>query len=573
MRVVIGLIIFWLTILSIKLFLERKFKVPNIFSFALSFTAIGIIEFILGILNLMKLGSLILVILALGYLCYLGYKKEFKKKNVVAFLKNPVNVILMLVFVYITLVSINMRLVHYDNFSHWGLIIKVLFNNNRLPNFENDYIMFKGYQPGSACFIYFIGLLCGKKEGLMILGQNYLIFSYVTVLFNYIKGKDKILKALLLVCLYVFMMSTSLIRYNNLLVDTLIAVILVVGLLIVNYYKDDLKKAFLYSLPISIYLFLVKNTGLILAGFICLYILYLAFTKKKLKEGIKYVVITGGVLLGILLIWQGHVELVYGHWALNSKHSLSPQNMWSSLRALGLHNLLSFVKMYIINLFDIIHNIPNIYMIFIDLIGIGFAFLVKNTKKVLKFLGVLNLLYLMYYCILGVMYILSMPWEEAKILASYQRYMMTIIDVVVSLFIVYILSYKDKIKYYKATILVVCIVMLAPIYFYRADFMGMLGYDTYKGSLVEEADKIVDKVPKGQQEYYIYYPRGGRTDYLMFILTYKLGNKNISFVTKDEELSKVQNNSYLIMFDEYKGEYDLENEGFEKVNNVTYRRV
>ena len=57
MRLIIGLIIFWICILSIKLFIEKKLKVPNTFSLAITFTFIGLYIFILGIINMMKLGS------------------------------------------------------------------------------------------------------------------------------------------------------------------------------------------------------------------------------------------------------------------------------------------------------------------------------------------------------------------------------------------------------------------------------------------------------------------------------------------------------------------------------------
>ena len=53
----------------------------------------------------------------------------------------------------------------------------------------------------------------------------------------------------------------------------------------------QLKKAALYSLPTMIFLLLVKNTGLILAGICCLYLLYLAYKNKQFKYGFKYVII------------------------------------------------------------------------------------------------------------------------------------------------------------------------------------------------------------------------------------------------------------------------------------------
>ena len=397
MRLIIGLIIFWISILSIKIFIERNIKVPKVFSLAVTFTLIGLYLFVLGIINMMKLGSLILIFLAMIYFIYLIYKKEITIKYIKECLKNPINIIVIILFILITIISCNLHLIHYDNYSHWGLIVRVFFDFDRLPNFENNYVMFKGYQPGSACFIYLMGLLCGKKDYVMILGQNYLVFAYFTVLFNYIKNKKDILKALLLVCFYIFIVVTSGISYNNLLVDTLIGVMLIVGLLIVNYYKDDLKKVFLYVLPITIYLLLVKNIGLVLAGFICLYILFISYKDKRLIDGIKYVFYIGLILLLVLFIWNSHVSLVYGHWALNTKHSLSLQNIYTSLKAIGFTNILSFIKMYMINLFKLSNNLPNVYMLVLNIVGIIFISLVKDKKKVLNYLLLLNGIYLFYY--------------------------------------------------------------------------------------------------------------------------------------------------------------------------------
>ena len=564
MRLIIGLIIFWICILSIKLFTEKKLKVPNTFSLAITFTFIGLYLFVLGILNMMKLGSLILIFLSMIYFIYLIYKKELSIDYFKNSLKNPVNIIVIIMFILITIVSCNLHLIHYDNYSHWGLIIRVLFDFDRLPNFENSYVLFKGYQPGSACFIYLMGLLCGKKDYVMILGQNYLVFAYFSVLFNFIKNKKDILKALLLVCFYIFVIVTCAFSYNNLLVDTLIGLMLIVGLLIVNHYKKDLKKVFIYVLPITVYLLLVKNIGLVLAGFICLYILYISFKDKKLKEGIKYVIYIGLILLFVLFVWNSHVSLVYGHWALNTKHSLSLQNIYTSLKAIGFTNILNFIKMYIINLFSLSNNLPNIYMLILDVVGLIFISLVKDKKKVLNYLLVLNGIYLFYYFILGAMYIFSMPWEEAKVLAGYTRYMMTIVDVIVGLFIVYIFMYKGKIKYKNTFIIGCSIVLLGSIFVDYNSFLCLLGNDGYKNSIVYQIDKIEDKIPTDKERYYLYLEDVDDPFYYKFIITYKLQKKDIFIIGVDCSLDEIMNDSYLLFYDE-----EL-NDNYEKINEITY---
>ena len=567
MRFVLGLIVFWIMTFSIKIFLEKELKVDSKFSFALSYTFIGIIEFILGILNLMKIGSYLLVLLSIIYLII--KRKNISIERIKEYINNPVNLLMSIVFIYITFVGINMHLTHYDNFSHWGIIIKTMFTFDRLPNFENNYILFKGYQPGSACFIYLFGLLCGKNEGSMIVAQNYLIFGYLTVLFNYIKEDNKIFKALLLIAFYIFIMTTSLIRFNNLLVDSLIAVILIVGLLIIYNYKKDLKKAFIYSLPIIIYIFLVKNSGLLLDGIICLYLLYLGFKNKKLKESIKYVVIIGTILLTTLLIWQGHVSMVYGHWALNTKHSLSPQNFYTSLKALGIDNMIKFIKMYTIHLFDIKNNLPNIYMLVIDIVVLVYAYLSKNKKEVFKYLLILNLIYLGYYLLLGFMYIFSMPWEEAKVFAGYNRYMMTILVIIIGLFIIYVFNHKST--YTNIFLLLISVLLLLPISNNYQVFNGLLGVDDYKGSSIEKFDSIINDISKDKEIYYIYAPSSeGDSGFFNHMATYKLLKNNVYIITKKEEIEKIEYNSYLILFDKLE-DYEFNN-NYKKVNEIVIEK-
>ena len=186
-----------------------------------------------------------------------------------------------------------MHLTHYDNFSHWGIIVKTMFSFDRFPTFENPYILFKGYQPGSACFLYFFGFLCGRTEGSMIVGQNYLILAYLSLFFHFLGKENKLLKTLLIICFYIFVIITSEIAFHNLLVDSLLAFMFVGTYLIWREEKKNPKKAIQYMLPIMIYLFLVKNAGLLLDGILCLLILYDYYQKKEFKEGLKQVCIIG----------------------------------------------------------------------------------------------------------------------------------------------------------------------------------------------------------------------------------------------------------------------------------------
>lgn len=541
MFIFIGLIIFWISIFSIKLFIENKFQVDEKYSLPITFTLIGIIEFILGILNLLLMGTLLIIALSLIYFIILIKNKNITISKIKEYFNNPTKLIISILFIYITFVSLSMHLTHYDNFSHWGLIIKTMFQYNRLPNFENNYIFFKGYQPGSASFIYYIGTLLGKSEQSMIIGHNYLILSYFTILFNNIK-KDKYKNILLLLSFYLFISATSTIGFNDLLVDVLISLQLVSALIIMNNYKDNIKKAFIYTLPIYIYLYLVKNTGLLFDVLLSIYLIYLSFKNNNIKEGIKYSIISFLISIFFLLIWQNHVTLVYGHWALNTKHNLSVQNYYSTFTTSGINHITNFITLYIKHIFSL--NITNIYFIIFNILGIIFISLTNKSNK--KLLITLDIIYLLYVILLGILYIFSFPWEEAKVFAGYTRYIMTILFVLFGIFINYIITYKNKFNYKTIYLIIISVLLLIPIYREYNCFSTLLGNDHYNNSYVEKFDKIIKYIPKDKDKYYVYVDDSNIDKYFIeHLATYKLLKNNIEVV---DNLDNIENNSYIILF-------------------------
>lgn len=570
MRFIIGIIVYWLTILGIKLFIENKYKVSKIISLPIVVSIIGIIMFLAGILNIMKITVIIMVLFSIGYLVYCIYKKNIKLNDVKVAIKKPTNIIIIVIFTYITIISLGMHLTHYDCFSHWGLIIKNMFMYDRLPNFENP-IMFKGYQPGSACFIYFLGLLCGKNEASMIIGQNYLIFSYLVSLFLLIdKG---ILKKILIIAFYIFIMTIS-ISFNNLLVDSLIAVMTISIYIILSRNKENPRMGLILSSPILIFLLLVKNTGLVLIGFCLLYELYLYLKQRKLKQGIIDILIMGMILIGVLLLWQGHVSMVYGSSGLSSKHSLSIANIVQSLQEKGIQNIFIFIKSYTNHFFSFANNISNIYMLGILIFLIIYGIIIKQKNTIIKLIACSIGIYIGYYIILGIMYILSMPWEEAKVFASYERYMTTILIIIVGIILIYIIQ-KNRINKSKEFLVyfILIVLLLIPIKYNFSNFKAMIGKTAYEGSVVEKYDRILKDIPLGMQDtYYIYAPISSKNDYglLSFISIYKLNTSNVLVVSSLEDIYEA-NSGIVVMFDESKkSKKELLKNKWKKENNIIY---
>ncbi len=452
------IVIFWLCVIGLMLFLERICKINNKISLPITFSSIGIILFLAGILNILKVVTIGLYIF--GIASFIVNIKYFIS-NFKTFIKNPINIIVIILYLYITILSLNLHLIHYDNFSHWALIVKSLFTNDRLPNLTDTYIGFKAYQPGSALFIYFAGFF-KRVDSYMILGQNYLTLSFLVPLLK-IFGNSKS-KIFGIIIFYLFSQISIYAGFNNLLVDGLLSLMSVLCILLINKKYD-----FLSILILSIYMVLIKNVGIILMIVNLLYMVYIWHKNHELKKKLKYVLIFLCISVLFVCIWFLHVALTFKGVGLHSKHSLT--NM--SIHNLGFKNTISFIFMYIKN-FISVRNTSLIYIVVINIIS--YLIYLKDRIKS-KVPLVINAMYIIYYILLGFMYILSMPYYEVVILAGFERYMQMIIIIIVGIFMFYLFN-KNKYVYVLALLIIpiLCMNDVAKTFVFIDDYKNTLVY-------------------------------------------------------------------------------------------------
>ena len=151
------------------------------------------------------------------------------------------------------------------------------------------------------------------------------------------------------------------------------------------------------------------------------------------------------------------------------------------------------------------------------------------------------------------MYLLSMPWEEAKVFASYERYMTTIIIIIIGLIYLYFLSYKEKKYNFKVLSITVILLMLSTTYLFQSNVRGLLGNDDYQGTKVEKYDNILKnyKVDK-EKMYYIYSPSSQNDfSYLYHMSVYKLNTENVQMIYNEKDLP-IDKTGVLIFIDEDK---------------------
>lgn len=540
------------------IYLKYKFNIVDELNFGFQFIFITFVTFVFGLLNILVLGSYVLLILGI---CLLIYSIKKYKSEISTDIKHPnINLaIILILFIYVTVVSLNFKLVHYDNFTHWGLIVKNMILFDRLPNFENLSIIFKGYQPGSACFIYYIAHFFDFNEGIMITCQNYLLVAFFSSILLLTHKRNPILKVLSVFTI-IFSMIIS-VPFCNLLVDTLLSSIFTFVFVLVYYYQKDLKKLFICLFVVSIYLCLIKNTGYVLTFIICLIFLLISIKNKEFKKGIIGSFIIGISSLLLLYIWTAHVKYSYGYYALYSHHAFTTNNILVHLKELGIDGIVKFIKIYLTKFADIENNRGVLLIFLANIILLCQIIFSKNRKKIFKYLVIIDFIYIVYYIFLGLMYICSMEQDGLFVVVAFNRYILTI---TVPLFILstlvffhYSSNYKSVLVYIFSIVYIATILCVTNASYSFDSLKFLVGNLDYENTYAYELDKIVGKKyinENSNQQYYVYAPNSKNSyGLLMYSVNYKFNVPNVRVVFSIDDFSTLNiNGSRIIRFEQDK---------------------
>jgi len=226
--------------LGYSTFVRIKANIPKFFIY------IGVISFQVILLFLASLYdylpemSIGLYFVGLGlfiYLFTLNYKSVLKA----IFDNISIPSIGMMLYLLIYIISLwNLKLTHYDNFTHWATIVKFFFIENRLPEATDTIITYNNYPIGSSLYLYYISKFVGFTDGILMIGQFLMIAAAQYSLFNTVKDKRRILpNAIIFASFGIITYLNFSIRYDNLLVDLLIAVITLSAISIIYDYKQS----------------------------------------------------------------------------------------------------------------------------------------------------------------------------------------------------------------------------------------------------------------------------------------------------------------------------------------------
>jgi len=270
--------------------------------------------FLFSILGQLQLGAYIVAIGPI-LLLLIKYKTLKDKKYWISKLSRPDLILFLILFFVLYVITRYYTYSSWDEFSHWGLIVKNLYLHNKLPGTSST-VGFLSYPPGTAVFQYWVIKIIGYTESNVIFAQSLLMLLALTTLFwneKWSNFNKMIVQFVVAVCV-IYALNGS---FTLLFVDAMLSVYFGMGIVFLfKIKKDNFFCVALNLLPVISVLYLIKNPGALLATVIALMVglLYVITKNPAISLKRKYVLFAPLIIIllaGLYLpkqLWFWHLE-------------------------------------------------------------------------------------------------------------------------------------------------------------------------------------------------------------------------------------------------------------------------
>lgn len=430
--IVLKILLFILILYGLCLLIQSKLAINRWFTPVVAFTSIGTLMFISGLLNFMPL--MVFIISSAGLLALISPIVRYRKVPLL-FQKEDLIPVICLAFLGAYLLYFCKGGIYQDGdtLTHWGIIIRSMIQDNRLPNFTNTEIGYQSYPPATACLVYFFCKITGYTEGHAMIAQAFLVLSCsVTLLAFHTKQKTKITGFLTLIfIIFSLVFNTGI---PDLRVDNIIGMLSLSAIAMIIFYFDAPRLAALPLVPVLTFLAVTKNSGLVFMLFALAALLPSVHRHAKNRsEKLKILLPVILVPLGSFYLWEKHIRMVYAS-AGSTRHSVSIHYMKNIFQSKSPEDIQQIVRQFVLNSWlgwDTVWDWRQHY----ELIILAVFLAVFTIIYILNRRGILSLpvhtgkivltvliLYLLYKILELSMYLFNMPVEDALRLGGYARY-------------------------------------------------------------------------------------------------------------------------------------------------------
>lgn len=455
----------FLTVLRLSLFIFSLYGYTVIFKKYLRFpekiswiATCGFIILVLyasGYWNVLYPAGILLFIIG----CLLGllsFYQRYREKTLRLPTTNLLTIWLAFYFGLFALTLFHSGLEHYDNYSHWATIVKFLYTEGRLPTAADSIISFTSYPLGSSLFIYYATLIAGFGSNVMLIAQFILIFSGLYAMFVVVRDESRtLIITMMFTFIAVFNYFNIAIRMNNLLVDFLLPILTLAGLAGIYKMQRQLMQMSFFTILIAGELSVVKNSALFFVAVILIYyfsrvLLLWKFSKSKLSLiGTGLVTAVGSFLP--YLLWSNHVKKSFPQ----SKHEINLSLYQQIFGEKDSSITKEITDLFITTIADL-QTLSTQGIILTNLIlVIAFLFIrygLQRKNSLLRYGFLIDLTVITYYIGIYLMFLFSMPTEEALYLAGFDRYASSIVVLVLGI-VMMVLAREIDYSFYEQNVL------------------------------------------------------------------------------------------------------------------------
>lgn len=456
------------------MFLLFKFNINTSFIPALIVSTITVVLFIAGLLNILVFATYIIFFLGLIIFLTMLIKIYKSKLSLIQLWSPGILFFTFLVFIFVLLLH-NSMLTYYDNFSHWGLIVKEMITKDTLPD-DSTIITYRNYPPGTAIFIYYVVKIIGFSESMALIAQSLLTASFLTSLFAFSSWKRPL--SLLLPTIASFCALLVLpYSLNSLVVDNILGYVSIAAFTIVFYYRNNISFLSHLSTPLLSMIILTKDSGKIFFSFLVIWIIILLIKKLFTNKNFSWKVLTQTLFFVVAV--PLFINYLWGQYQKKAYSIDYEENRFAiTMDIFNIDRSQEFVQNLLPQLLSSAFDLSSPVFLTMILINIwsflALAFYLFFFKKLLLFLLYntiyLNLVYILYICFLYILYLFIMPEVEAEYLAGFNRYHASIaIFFIGSMFFVineswhYTLSLINKHIWIRKTVAIFSLLIIIPL--------------------------------------------------------------------------------------------------------------
>lgn len=348
------------------------------------------------------------------------------RANVVATLREPALLVFAVSVLLLTVLLHGQLFTHYDNFSHWALVVSVMLDDNAFPAPADDVVGFTTYPLGGAGLPYLANLLLGRAEWVSMLAHSTFIVSCALPL-TCATGR-RWAAGLALYAVAVVALLTHVTSPASLLVDALVAGLGGALLTLVLLHRTEI---LLQPWPLAVVgatLVTVKSSGVFFVAIVLVLSVLLlrrswARSDRRWRSGAAWATTLAAPWV-LWWLWGRHVQATFPA-ADESKHSVSVSRFEAVLGAKTGADLRSILGDFLGKVL-----LDGWLWLLLSALLLAGALAVRSgsieARDHRRVLFVMLTTALLWEVSLALMYLLSMPLGEALKLAGFRRYQGTI---------------------------------------------------------------------------------------------------------------------------------------------------